>query len=248
MDSELSSTPQQPSESADAHEAPRAPLHAGVEMVRLVVKPLAEALGPGVEVVLHDLTQVPDSIIAIGGHISGRGVGGPSTDLLLQHVREQRTDHLLRYANRTTDGRQLISSTLFLRDETSRAVACLCINSDVSEWARIRDVMAAMLPGEVTGAAPTDDQPPAATERFFATTDDLVSSMIQQAIALTEVPIDLLQKRHKLIIVEDLESRGFFSFREAAELLAKALQVSRYTIYNYLNEVRAHAADTTPTP
>lgn len=219
-------------------------LSAGVEMVRLIVQPLAEALGPGVEVVLHDLTQVPDSIVAIGGHISGRSVGGPSTDLLLQHVREQRTDHLLRYPNRTTDGRELISSTLFLRDESSRAVACLCFNSDVSEWARIRDAVTAMLPA----VSDTSESAPPATERFFETTDDLVASMIQSALSLTDVPIELMQKRHKLLIVEELESRGFFSFREAAELLAKTLQVSRYTIYNYLNETRAHAQDTDRPP
>lgn len=201
------------------------PLHAGVEMMKLIVQ--------------HDLTKVPDSIIAIGGYISGRSVGGPSTDLLLKHVREQRTDHLLRYANRTADGRSVMSSTIFLRDETRRAVACLCINADVSEWERIRGLVSAMLPATAELASPEETT----EERFFETTDDLVTTMISSAVAEVAVPVDLMQKRHKIRVVESLESRGFFSFREAAELLAKALMVSRYTIYNYLHEIRAHAPE-----
>lgn len=222
---------------ADAHT-----LHPGVEMVKLIVQPLADALGDGVEVVLHDLTKVPDSIVAIGGYISGRSVGGPSTDLLLKHVREQRTDHLLRYPNRTADGRSIMSSTIFLRDDTRRAVACLCINSDTSEWERIREVLGRMLPA----AAELPDQDESTEERFFETTDDLVSTMIASAVADVAVPVDLMQKRHKIRVVEALEARGFFSFREAAELLAKSLQVSRYTIYNYLNEIRAQVPEQDP--
>lgn len=216
------------------------PLHAGVEMVKHIVQPLATALGEGVEVVLHDLTKVPDSIIAIGGYISGRSVGGPSTDLLLKHVREQRTDHLLRYANRTADGRSVMSSTIFLRDEDRHAVACLCINADVSEWERVRGLVSAMLPMAAEVAASSEEP---TEERFFETTDDLVSTMINTAVADVAVPVELMQKRHKIRVVESLEGRGFFSFREAAELLAKSLQVSRYTIYNYLNEIRAQATE-----
>jgi len=225
--------------------AETSPLHPGVEMVRLIVQPLAAALGDGVEVVLHDLTKVPDSIIAIGGHTSGRSVGGPSTDLRLKHVREQRTDHLLRYANRTADGRTVMSSTIFLRDDERHAVACLCINADVSEWERVRDLVSALIPGAATAAAAEEDS---TEERFFETTDDLVSTMINSAIADVAVPVELMQKRHKIRVVESLEARGFFSFREAAELLAKSLQVSRYTIYNYLNEIRAHASESDSDP
>ncbi|WP_313354265.1 helix-turn-helix transcriptional regulator [Microbacterium sp.] len=228
-----------------ADTADSTPLHAGVEMVRRIVQPLAAALGEGVEVVLHDLTKVPDSIIAIGGHTSGRSVGGPSTDLLLKHVREQRTDHLLRYANRTADGRTVMSSTIFLRDDERHAVACLCINADVSEWERVRGLVSAMLPASSITSDGVDE---GTEERFFETTDDLVSTMINSAVTDVAVPVELMQKRHKIRVVESLEARGFFSFREAAELLAKSLQVSRYTIYNYLNEIRAHAPESSSAP
>ena len=49
-----------------------------------IVEPLARALAPQTEVVLHDLTRLPGSIAAIGGNLTGRAIGGPATDLGLR--------------------------------------------------------------------------------------------------------------------------------------------------------------------
>ena len=62
-----------------------------------IIGPLADALGPDTEVVLHDLSKVPNSIVALGGKLTGRSIGGPITDLLLRHIRQGRSDNLLRY-------------------------------------------------------------------------------------------------------------------------------------------------------
>jgi predicted transcriptional regulator YheO len=50
---------------------------------------LGHAMGPNCEVVLHDLTDPENSIIAIAnGHVSGRKIGGPTTDLVLKIMKE----------------------------------------------------------------------------------------------------------------------------------------------------------------
>ena len=46
-----------------------------------------------------------------------------------------------------------------------------------------------------------------------------------------------MQKRHKIAVVNDLKDRGFFMLKESVEMAAQALQVTRFTIYNYLNEL-----------
>ncbi|GAB96287.1 putative transcriptional regulator YheO [Kineosphaera limosa] len=48
-----------------------------------------------------------------------------------------------------------------------------------------------------------------------------------------------MQKRHKLAVVGDLKERGFFMLKESVETAASALAVTRFTIYNYLNEIDA---------
>ena len=54
-------------------------------------------------------------------------------------------------------------------------------------------------------------------------------------------PLAALDRRSKQRVVRTLEARGAFSVRHGVETVARALGVSRFTIYNYLN--RESAAD-----
>jgi predicted transcriptional regulator YheO len=38
-------------------------------------------------------------------------------------------------------------------------------------------------------------------------------------------------------VVNDLKDRGFFMLKESVGMAAQALQVTRFTVYNYLNEL-----------
>ena len=46
-----------------------------------------------------------------------------------------------------------------------------------------------------------------------------------------------MRKAHKVDAVRSLKRRGFFMLRDAVEMAARALGVTRFTIYNYLNEI-----------
>ena len=99
-----------------------------------MVPDLARSLGPDHEVVLHDLRLIPNSIVAIGGELTGRKAGGPTTDLLLRLVHQGHHDNVLRYQTRAGDGRIFRASTLFIRDPDGKPVGCLCINTDITNW------------------------------------------------------------------------------------------------------------------
>ena len=135
-----------------------------------MVEPLKEGLMHDSEVVLHDLTKLPNSIVAIAGSLTGRKVGGPATDLLLSKVAEGRLESEAAYQSRLPDGRLLRSTTIVVRDDAG-------------------------------------------------------------------VPVDLMRKQHKVEVVRLLKARGFFSLREAVERAAEELRVSRFSVYNYLNEI-----------
>jgi predicted transcriptional regulator YheO len=47
-----------------------------------------------------------------------------------------------------------------------------------------------------------------------------------------------MSKQEKIQFVELLESHGAFLLKGAVEYVAKSLGVTKYTIYNYLKEVR----------
>ncbi|MFD0204192.1 MULTISPECIES: aminotransferase class V-fold PLP-dependent enzyme [Saccharothrix] len=190
------------------------------------VNSLAEALGPGTEVVLHDLGALPNSIIAIAGDLTGRKVGGPMTDLLLGLVRRGTTHDLAGYETYAPDGRVMHSSTVFLRDARGVAVGCLCVNSD---------------PGSNRSRVPAESAGPAgsAVEAFPGDVDTLQRLLVERAVDAIGVPVELMKKSHKSEVVRVLDEAGLFLIRDSVDYLAGVLGVTRYTIYNYLNEIRA---------
>ncbi|GAA3458388.1 selenocysteine lyase/cysteine desulfurase/predicted transcriptional regulator YheO [Saccharothrix longispora] len=183
------------------------------------VNSLAEALGAGTEVVLHDLGALPNSIIAIAGDLTGRAVGGPMTDLLLGLVRRGTTQDLAGYETYAPDGRVLRSSTVFLRDGSGVAIGCLCVNSD---------------PGSRPGAEPAARP----VEAFPGDVDTLQRMLVERAVTAVGVPVELMKKSHKSQVVRVLDEAGLFLIRDSVDYLAGVLGVTRYTIYNYLNETR----------
>ncbi|WP_033293649.1 aminotransferase class V-fold PLP-dependent enzyme [Amycolatopsis jejuensis] len=181
---------------------------------------LAAMLGPGNEVLLHDLSRLPDSIVAVAGDdLTGRTVGGPMTDLLLGLVRRGTTQDLTNYRTHSPDGREIRSSTLFLRDPEGVAIGCLCVNS------------------ELRGSAETVDV--RREETFSPDVDSLQRFLAGRAIGKAGIPVELMKKRHKSAVVRELEEAGYFLIKDSVDYLAGQLEVTRYTIYNYLNEIRA---------
>jgi predicted transcriptional regulator YheO len=62
-----------------------------------------------------------------------------------------------------------------------------------------------------------------------------------RAITAIGIPVEQRRKEQKLQVVAELERRGFFLVKQAPETAAAALGVSRFTIYNYLNELNGSA-------
>lgn len=211
-----------------------------------LVEPIGRSLPSSSEVVLHDLSLLPNSVVAAYGTITQRKAGDPATDLLLEQSVSGFRD-VIDYRTRLRDGRQLRSSTMIIRDVFGNPVAALCINIDLTAWSSAGELVMGMLglpwPPAGNGEEGTETSPPGrppgspAPETFAESISDLASSLIDNAVAKVGVPVELMKKEHKLEVVRDLKSRGMFLIREAVEIVAEALDVTRFTIYNYLNEL-----------
>lgn len=199
---------------------------------------LAASIGPGCEVILHDFSRLPNSIVAIGGNLTGRSVGGPITAFALEQIRQGADNDVVNYQSQLDDGRVLRSSTIFIRDDDGDATACLCINLDVSDWLRMRDVIDSFATPAAPKASAHGTVEPPGSEVFALTVEDVTVQAVRQAIAGVGVPVELMHKRHKKEVVRRLEERGLFLIRDAVNFVANELATSRYTIYNYLNEIK----------
>lgn len=66
----------------------RASREAMITALAGLVDPLKRSLIGSSEVVLHDLSKMPNSIVAISGHLTSRNIGDPATEALLRAWRE----------------------------------------------------------------------------------------------------------------------------------------------------------------
>lgn len=217
-------------------------------VLEFLVEPLQAAVPQPTEVVLHDLQRIPNTVRAIAGIVTGRRIGDPPTDKLLERVAAGDLSHEIGYRSQLPDGRILQSTTIIYSDRDGRAAAALCLNTDVSAWVTLRAAMDRFVLGHEGVPAHTQASPaakrsgaasePAASSEYFPhSVEELSGRLIDAAISAVGVPPEKMRKEHKVQVVADLDRRGFFLVKQAAETVAAALGVTRFTIYNYLNEV-----------
>lgn len=209
-----------------------------------IIEPLGRALPASTEVVLHDLSLLPNSIVALHGDVTGRRVGDPATNILLRKLVNGSLQGEEAYETVLPDGRRIRSTTIVIHDVSGSPVAALCINTDLSTWVSLQHLTNAMVGGltaaiHVPAPAQLSVQGTPVQETFVKNVEDLSKHLIQEAIGSAGIPVELMKKRHKLGVVKDLKAQGMFLLRDGIDIIASTLQVSRFTIYNYLNEIEA---------
>ncbi len=195
---------------------------------------LAEAVGNNCEVVLHDFEDPEHSIVAIAnGHITARKVGDTVDVLGLQLLRHPPPGDLLNYRTETKSGRVLRSSSIFLRKDTGEIFGALCINYDISGLIKLRQwLQETVLPLE--GGV---------QEGFENDVDSILDCLIKDAIRSTGKQVADLTREDKIGVVAYLDNKGAFLIRYSADRVAELLSISKYTIYNYLEEIKTRQAN-----
>lgn len=198
-----------------------------------IMEAIAAAVGSHCEVVLHDLTggDLEHTVHAIiNGHVSGREVGGPSTNLGVDVLADESAEHNdFGYRARTPDGRQLRSSSVYFRDPAGKIMASLCINVDLTPLQSALRTITSLLPTE------GDEAPKEVVGQDIA---GVLDTMIDDAVAAVGKTTDAMDKQDRIEVLRSLENRGGFTIKRAADIVARRLGVSRVTVYGYLDEIR----------
>lgn len=197
-----------------------------------IAKCIAMQFGENCEVVLHDLTLPYDqTIVAIwNGHVTGRKVGDGGTNAGLEILKGSAApDDQYSYVNATPTGRILRSSSKYFRDEYGKVNGSLCINLDITDMIKCENTLRSFTG---SGSSALTQTP----ELFVGNVDELLEIMMKEAVSMTGKSVGNLTKEEKVVVVHNLDGKGFFLIKKAAEKLADFLGLSRYSIYNYLNE------------
>ncbi|MDR3435617.1 PAS domain-containing protein [Telmatospirillum sp.] len=221
---------------------------------------LGKLLGPDYEVVLHDLEDKDNSIIAIAnGHISGRTIGAPLTSVALQAIADhsyETSDYRVNYTGIAGDHRLLRSSTFYIKDYNGNLVGLLCINFDDSRYRDLSDrILRLRHPDFFVDSNFSYNKekaemegPPSVgeSENFHSSVTDLTEDILSQALTQKGVAADRLTKQEKHALVEELNAKGFFLLKGAIKLVAAQLKCSQTTVYRYLNKATLAQEDNTP--
>lgn len=204
-------------------------------ILRPVMRAIATAVGPHCEVVLHDLTarSMDRTIYAIeNGDVSGRTVGGPSTNLGLGVLQDEQADHdAFGYHGRTSDGRDLHCSSVYYRNPAGAVIAALCINVDLTAVQNAKAILASLLPAEGDESRPQ--------EIVGADIQMVLEDMIEAAVKSVGKPVNLMTKGDRIDVLRILEDRGAFHIKRAVDRVAARLGVSKVTAYSDLESVRS---------
>lgn len=197
---------------------------------------LALQFGSGCEVVVHDLetTDPSHSIVAIeNGHVTGRKLGDGPSHVVLEalHAGTERLEDRLAYLTKTADGKILKSSTVFIRDDDGRTVGIFAVNYDITVLRAAADVI-----GGLVGTEPDAPREPEPIVRSVA---DLLDDLIEQSVQLVGTPVALMTKEEKVRAIRYLNDTGAFLITKSGPKVCKYFGISKYTLYNYLDEARA---------
>ncbi|MCX9191631.1 hypothetical protein C3Y87_09425 [Carbonactinospora thermoautotrophica] len=197
-----------------------------VRLLGPVCEAVARLLGPHAEVVLHDPQR--DAILALWNPISRRRPGDPSLLGELDRVEEVAPGVYGPYEKLLPDGRRLACVSAVVRDEDGKPSAVLCVNLDRTPLDQAAQVLAAF-------AAPVTPQPQVLFERDWT---ERINQVIGAFVRERQRPVEQLTRADRLTLLAELDRLGVFSQRRAVPLVARALRVSRSTVYALLAEVR----------
>ena len=98
------------------------------------------------------------------------------------------------YVTRTREGKVLLSSTMYIKNDDGQALGALCINTDISERIKIKEYLDSSLPEELNKKD--------SNEEFFATdVSDLLVYLIDQGINNIGRPVSEMTKEDKMKVI-----------------------------------------------
>ena len=191
------------------------------------IKGIVELFHPFVEAAVHDLEE--GAIVAIYHNISQRRVGDPSPLKELGVDTKDFPDYFAPYYKKNWDQRPLKCTSITLRNKKGRAVGLICINVDMGFAQDVHQLLGSFLK--------TKDEAENPIELFGAHCEEQVGAIIREYLSENRLSLHCLHREQKKELVQWLFQKGVFNYKNAAPFVAKELDLSRATVYNYIKQI-----------
>lgn len=192
---------------------------------------IAKTFGKNCEVVIHDLSIPQNSVVyTVNNHVTGREIG-QSFEHLVKDVllsKNFESDYTANYMITSEDGRKIKSSTALIRDSDDKVIGALCVNYDLENFNNMKNFLEEFIPTEQekieTAVEPFDN--------VMEIVDDLIDTIIGNN------QIEHLKRNDKIELIYFMDKKGLFLIKGAIEKVAEKLNISKVTVYSYLDEIR----------
>lgn len=192
---------------------------------------IAQTFGKHCEVVIHDLTIPQNSVVyTVNNHVTGRKVGQSFEHLIKDVLLSKKFEHdcTANYVTITEDGRKIKSSTALIRNSENKVIGALCINYDLEHLQNMKNFLDEFMAAE-------QEEPKTIVEPF-ENIMEIVDDLIDKIIGNTQ--IETLKRKDKIELISFMDKKGLFLIKGAVEKTAEKLQISKVTVYSYLDEIR----------
>jgi predicted transcriptional regulator YheO len=206
-----------------------------LKSIENIVDGIAAMYGQHTEVVLHSLDAKHPSVVKIAnGHVTGREVGAPITNLALLKLKTGQ-DISNSYLTKCANGKTLRSITTVIRNSKNQPIGLLCINSDMD--APLQSVLRTMMPEQLLSSELTSSP-----EVFARNIDEALHSTIDSVNHEVRANPAISTSQKSREIVNQLHELGIFELKDSAQVAATRLGISVHSIYRYLREIKANQA------
>lgn len=192
---------------------------------------IAKTFGKNCEVVIHDLTNPKNSIVYIvNSHVTGKEIGETFNILIKQVLLSKKfeKDVTANYKTITKDGRQIKSSTAFIRNSKQDVIGAICINYDLEKMRDMKNFLDEFM--QVREEIIEDEVE--VIENVIEIADGIIDKIISR------VNPHQLRKEDKIELIEFMEQKGIFLIKGGVEKIAEKLNISKVTVYSYLDEIK----------
>jgi len=210
------------------------------EFLKNLGKGIVSVFGDRCEVVIHDFSDLKRSLVYIEGDVTKRQTGCPIPDTLYRLLKEFGDDapDKFGYKGTTRDGKILKCSTTMVRDDEGKLEGCFCINFNVTDFAFLTTAFNDFTFG-TNKSVKDDNQGKGGQNGTVSTFAETMESAIDFGVSeYGKVPA-MLDKSDKLAIMQRLDKEGVFMIKGSVDYMARVFGASRYTIYNYLKQIRS---------
>ena len=199
-----------------------------------VANMIADTFGDHCEVILHDFSIPQNSVVYTRNNVvTNRQVGQSFTEYFVKEVllsRKFRDDVSANYIMKGAQGQTIKSSTVLIRDDGGKVIGSLCVNLDITYMKDLMDQFISMMGIE---------EPTEKTEEEVAVLpniQEIVDDIIEHTIG--DQNMEELSRDQKIDLVRFMDDKGLFLIKGAADKIAERMNISKVTVYSYLDEIR----------